>query len=111
MNSADGLVDGVIEASVRRELIVICGAGTSLAATGGDRRAGWSGLIEHALAWCQANAIRFEGRSGLQRAEADLRSGDLLSAADKVQRATSTTSVTTAARGGEPAPRFSSGFN
>jgi hypothetical protein len=85
--SHEGLLDGIAQAVVDRALVVICGAGTSLAASGAHPHAGWSGLVEHALAWCEAHGVVFEGRDGLHRAREDLRAGDLISAADKAQRA------------------------
>jgi hypothetical protein len=85
--SHEGLLDGIAQAVVDRALVVICGAGTSLAASGAHPHAGWSGLVEHALAWCEAHGVAFEGRDGLHRAREDMRAGDLISAADKAQRA------------------------
>lgn len=80
------LIDALREAIDNNQLVVICGAGVSIGATGGDRRAGWAGLIEYGVEWCAANGIDLPGRNGIERASADLRDGDLLSAADKLQR-------------------------
>ena len=48
---------GMVE-DLRREIedgraIVIAGAGVAIAASGGDARASWTGLLEDALRWCQ----------------------------------------------------------
>jgi hypothetical protein len=85
--SQEGLIRRLGQAANSGSLIVICGAGTSLSATSGDPRAGWSGFLEHALTWCQQSDVHFEGTNGLVRAHADLQAGDLVSAADKIQRA------------------------
>lgn len=69
-----------------KRLVVVCGAGVSMAATRGDPRANWAGLIAHGLEWCDGYGVELPGRNGLRRAQADLKARDLLSAADKLQR-------------------------
>ena len=77
----------ISEALRGQRVLIVCGAGTSIAATANDPRVGWHGFIEHALDWCNNNGIEFDGRRGLVRARADLSAGDFISAADKAQRA------------------------
>jgi hypothetical protein len=83
----EGLIRRLAQAANSGSLIAICGAGTSLSATSGDPRAGWFGFLDHALTWCQQSNVHFEGADGHARASADLLAGDLVSAADKIQRA------------------------
>jgi hypothetical protein len=85
--SQEGLLEAIDKAIADSSLVVVCGAGTSLAATRNDARAGWRGFIDHALGWSERNRITFDGMDGIARARSDLESRDFISAADKVQRA------------------------
>ena len=82
-----GLIQRLAQAANSNRLIIVCGAGVSLSATRGDSRAGWAGFLRYGLSWCKDCAVQFEGDQGLARADADLLAGDLVSAADKIQRA------------------------
>jgi hypothetical protein len=83
---ADGLIKHLQAEIDANNLVLVCGAGVAIAASGNQPQASWAGLIEHGLEWCASNEISLPGKAGLKRAQADLRSGDFLSAADKLQR-------------------------
>lgn len=82
----DALRNSILDSIAANQLVVMCGAGVSLSATGGDKRAGWAGMLAHGLDWCQDMGVNLPGTNGLERARRDLADGDLLSAAEKLQR-------------------------
>lgn len=81
-----GLRHSILEAITDERLLVLCGAGVSLNASGGESRAGWAGMLAYGLGWCEEMGVQLPGVDGLERARRDLDAGDLLSAAEKLQR-------------------------
>lgn len=82
----EGYIQSIVEASKEERLLIVCGAGVSIASMGGNELAGWEGFIKHAVDWCRSNGVALQGRSALERACADVDAGDFLSAADKIHR-------------------------
>ncbi|MDR1208151.1 MAG: SIR2 family protein [Holosporales bacterium] len=81
-----GFIEHIVRAKKKNKLIILCGAGVSIAATKNATCASWAGLIQYGLDWCAANNIILQGENGLQRARHDFKDKDYISAADKLHR-------------------------
>ena len=78
---------GLVLAVRNRSALTIIGAGVTRTATADAVCSTWYGLLSQGLIFCGSRQVEFEGERGLERMRADLEATDLLSAADKLQRA------------------------
>ncbi len=86
--SRDGLLDELRHEISQGRILAVAGAGISIAATGGDCLASWTGLLRHGVERCVEVASPLpEGWAERVRAEIDSQDLDeLLSAAEKISR-------------------------
>lgn len=67
----------------RRKLVVLVGAGVSMAASGNAEVASWRGLLENGIAWCEREVPGLDPLWG-EIARLELKTGQFLSVAEKV---------------------------
>lgn len=82
------LLDELRHEISRGRMLVVAGAGVSMAATGEDRLASWTGLLRHGAERCVEAGVPLPG-GWIERVRAKIDSGDLdelLSAAEKISR-------------------------
>ena len=70
------LLDDLRDLIADRQVIVIAGAGVSIAASGGDRCASWTGLLHSGATRCEELKLNLSDGWG-DRVRGDIDSGDL----------------------------------